>query len=107
MVFLVCLQDVKCLINLPRLETSPSEPLSCLCTKRLQTCSPALVANKPTTKGIGLVLFKRRYTPIQVYIIGLDNSPAMYQKKMRTIKLRAHKGITVMLPFEELIVLVF
>lgn len=86
---------------------SPSEPLACLCPKDSRPVSPAYVANNPTTKGIGLLLFKHRYTAGQVYIIGLDNSPAMYQKKMRTIKLRAHKGITVMLQVEELIVLVF
>lgn len=86
---------------------SPTEPLACLCPKDSRPVSLAFAANNPTTKGIGLLLFKRRYTAGQVYIIGLDNSPAMYQKKMRTIKLWAHKGITVMLQVEELIVLVF
>lgn len=72
------------------LKSRPSELLSCLCPKGSRPVLPAFDTNIPTTQEVGLVLFKCRCTAVQVYIIRLDNSPAMYQKKMRTIKLWAH-----------------
>lgn len=100
MVFLVCLQDVECLVNLLRLALAEVN-LSLVFVPNTPDLFPLLVTSIPTTKGSWTC------TAVQVHIIRLNKSPAMYQKKMRTIKLGLHKGTTVTLPVEELIVFRF